>query len=34
MEKKDLKEGIRTKQGHKWIENSYKQGTTRLIQKY
>jgi hypothetical protein len=34
MGKKDLKEGIRPKKGHKWIENSYKQGTTRSIQKY
>jgi hypothetical protein len=31
MGKEDLKEGIRTEKGHKWMENSYKQGITRSI---
>jgi hypothetical protein len=26
LRKKDLKQGIRPEKGHKWMENSYKQG--------
>jgi hypothetical protein len=31
MVKKDLKEGVRPKKGHKRMEKSYKQGITRSI---